>query len=65
VELGTRRRRRSTLRIDDEAERLIFAELEPVARDRTRVSRSSRGTRVRSFYGGGPVRVVVDPIEDR
>jgi myo-inositol-1(or 4)-monophosphatase len=62
VELGRGVGGDLTLRIDDEAERVIFAELECVhaAGHAFSVVSEERGE---VAYGGGPVRVVVDPID--
>jgi len=62
VELGRGVGGDLTLRIDDEAERLIFAELERLhaTGHAFTVVSEERGE---VAYGGGPVRVVVDPID--
>ncbi len=62
VELGRGVGGDLTLRIDDEAERLIFAELERLhaTGHAFTVVSEERGE---VAYGGGPLRVVVDPID--
>jgi myo-inositol-1(or 4)-monophosphatase len=62
VELGRGAGGDITLRIDAEAERVIFAELDRLHGEGHRFSVVSE-ERGEVDYGGGPLRVVVDPID--